>query len=319
MRSLSKRRFRYRIIIIKASFFIIHLIFQVEQEHICDLNTARGYVVYSALGSFYIPAVVMIFVYIRIFMVVYDRENLINKFHDSTNNNNNHPSTQIPSKSNQNGLLNAKNPSDGSNDNDDNLINKTKKSFCCYLCIRKKSQENHPIINHQTSLPLINCSTIERKQNGYLIYRFTNPNNNNNNSTNSAPNTPSPSISKTTTFCRPCTISTKKMTNLSDEISNYRRNYLSHMGAEYKFRLGDSPCYELKTFQDSLPPLIKCRSHSFEQSLLNQTHDLNTKFNQLNPSTKFNDKQQVSFFCFFIIINKDRILPRTCHFLLSIQ
>jgi hypothetical protein len=304
MSFFSKRRFIYRIIIIiiiKASFLIINLIFQVEQENRCDLNTARGYVVYSALGSFYIPAVVMIFVYIRIFMVVYDRENLINKFHDNNNDNNhNHPSIQISLKSNHNGLLNAKNLSDGSNDNPNNLINKTKKSFCCYSCIRKMSQENHPMINHQTSLSLINnnCSTIERKQNGYLIYRFTN---HNNSSTNSAPNTPSPSISKTTRFCRPCTISTKKMTNLSDEISNYRRNYLSHIGAEYKFRSGDSPCYELKTFQDSLPPLIKCRSHSFEQSPLNQTHDLNTEFNhneQLNPSIKFNDKQQVSFFLY---------------------
>jgi len=308
----------------KASFLIIHLIFQVEQEHRCDLNTARGYVVYSALGSFYIPAVVMIFVYIRIFMVVYDRENLINKFHDSSNNNNHHnnnSSIQIPSKSSQNSLINAKIPSNVTHDNKTNLINKTKKSFCCCLCIRKKSQQNHPIIPNQTSLPLMNnnYSNIERKPNGYLIYRFTNPNNNNSN-TNSAPNTP-PSIPKTKTFCRPCTISTKKSTNLSDEIYNSRRNYLSHIGAEYQFRTGDSPCYELKTFQNSLPPLIKCRSHSFEQSPTNQRRDFNTEFHhnqQLNTSTKFNDKQQVSF-DFFFMINEDRILLRICHFLLSIQ
>jgi hypothetical protein len=271
---------------------IIHLIFQVEHEHKCDLNTARGYVVYSALGSFYIPAVVMIFVYIRIFMVVYDRENLINKFHDNNNNNKNkntNLSTQMPLKSNQNGLTNAKNPSDDSNDNPNNSINKTKKSFCCCSCRRTKSQENHPTIPHRISLPLINnnCSNIERKQNGYLIYRFTNHHNNSSINSAPAPFTSSSSISKPT-FCRPCTISRRKMTTLSDKISNYRRNYLSHIGAEYQFRTDDSPCYELKKFQISLPPLIKCRSHSFEQSLTNQTCDLNI-------STKFNDKQQVSF------------------------
>jgi hypothetical protein len=280
----------------KSSFFwIIHLIFQVEQEHRCDLNTARGYVVYSALGSFYIPAFVMIFVYIRIFMVVYDRDNVMNKFHDRNNTNTNSP-VQMSLKTNQNDLINAKNLSNGLNNN--NVINKTKKSFYCCLCCRKKSDENSPNIIHQPSIPPFNhnCSTSERKANGVLIYRFTN---HHNNSTNSAPTTP-PSITKSKTFCRPCTISTKKMTNLSDEIYHYRRNYLSRMGAEYQFRTGDSPCYELKTFENSLPPVIKCRSHSFEESPTNQRRSFNTEFHhhqQLNPSTKFHDQQQVSFGC----------------------
>jgi hypothetical protein len=245
-------------------------------------------------------------------MVVYDRDNLINKFHDNNNNNNNSP-IQVPLKSNQNGLT---------NDNNTNLLKaKTKKSFCCCLRVRKKSEENHSMIIHQTSIPSStnHISNPERKPNGYLIYRFTNHHhhNNNNNSTNSAPNTP-PSLSKTKTFCRPCTISTKKMTNLSDEVDNYRRNFLSHIGAEYQFRTGDSPCYELKTFQNSLTPLIKCRSHSFERSPTNPRHDFNTEFihqQQLNTSIISNDKKTVSYY----FKKEDRILPRICHFLLSIE
>jgi hypothetical protein len=221
-------------------------------------------------------------------MVVYDRENLINKFHDSHNNNNNNNSPmQIPLKSNQNGLIN-----DNNNNNPNLIKSKTKKSFCC--CIQKQSEENHPMIIHQTpSFNNNHCSNPERKPNGYLIYRFTNHHQNNNNSTNSAPNTP-PSLSKSKTFCRPCTITTKKMPNLSDEVHNYRRNYLSHIGAEYQFRTGDSPCYELKTIQNSLPPLIKCRSHSFERSPTNPRRDFNTEFihhQQLNIS---NDRKSVS-------------------------
>ena len=147
--------------------------------------------------------------------------------------------------------------------------------------------------------------------NGYLVYRFTNPQYNTNNSTNSAPNTP-PSLSKSKTFCRPCTISTKKMPNLSDEVYGHRRNYLSHKGAEYQFRTGDSPCYELKTFESSLPPLIKCRSHSFERSPTNPRRDFNTEFihhhhhrqqhHQLNIS---NQKKSVSLLC--------QLLPRSSH------
>ncbi len=262
------------------------LIFQVEHEHKCDLNTARGYVVYSALGSFYIPAVVMIFVYIRIFMVVYDRENLINKFqHDQNNNSSNRMSV----KTNQNGLINLP---DGTNDNNTKLIkNQSKKSSCCCLCFRKRSPK---MLTHQTSDPSSNTNypKPERKANGYLVYRFTN-NNNHNTSSNSVPDASS-GISKVTTstiFCRPCTISTKRMANLSNDMYHYRRNYLSGIGAEYQFRTGDSPCYELKTFENSLPPLTKCRSHSFEQSPTCNKRDLNT---QLKSSINSNDKQQVS-------------------------
>ncbi|CAF2875135.1 unnamed protein product [Rotaria sp. Silwood2] len=289
----------------------------VEHEHRCELNTARGYVVYSALGSFYIPAVIMVFVYIRIFMVVYDRENLIHKFHDNKHN----TSMQLSSKTNQNGLINIKNSSDGINDNNKDLTNKTKKYFCCCLCFRKKTRQNNSIITHQTSLSPFNnnCLSTERKQNGCLIYRFTNnntsntTNNKNRNGSYSTPNTPplTSKLTATTTtakiFCRPCTISTRKITNLSEETYHYRRNYLSRIGAEYQFRSCDSPCYELKKFQNSLPSLIKCRSHSLERSSTSNQCDLNTELNEnqqlktstIHSSTYLKEKKQVRFSLFF--------------------
>ncbi|CAF3792739.1 unnamed protein product [Adineta steineri] len=296
----------------------------VVVKHKCELNNARGYVVYSALGSFFIPAVVMIFVYIRIFMVVYDRENIIKKFHV----NDTITPAQNLLKSNQNGKANAKNSSDGTYDNNKNLIKRTKTSFCCCcLCFQKKSHEDKLVITHQTVND--SRSNSKQKQNHSFIYRFPNKNTHINTS-KSAPNTPL-SISKkatttttttttTTIFCRPCTISTKKMTNLSDEIYHYRRNYLSGIGAEYQFRSGDSPCYELKTFQDSLPPLIKCRSHSFEQSPTRTKRDLPTEFNpngQLQTSTmiddnstNFNNKQSNKANC-NLLSNEDNKITKS--------
>jgi hypothetical protein len=265
-------------------------------------------VVYSALGSFYIPAVVMIFVYIRIFMVVYDRENLIKKFHDNSNS-----PIQTPVKTNPHGLINVKHLPDKINNK-----NPIKKPFCCccWLYFRKKPQENNLILTHQPLLPSLNNSI--RKKNDSFIYRFPNNNTNHTKASNSAPNSP-PSISKATLLCRPCTISTKKMLNLSDELHHYRHNYLSGIAAEYQFRTGDSPCYELKTFQDSLPSSIKCRSHSFEELSTSNTHDLNTKFNHnkqskkstIENSTNFNHKQSVSL---DFLINKDRIHPENVLF-----
>ncbi len=66
------------------------------------------------------------------------------------------------------------------------------------------------------------------------------------------------------------------MSNISDEIYQYRRNYLAHIAAEYQFRTDDSPCYELKTFENSVSALIKCRSRSFEQAT-SKIRDLNTE------------------------------------------
>jgi len=200
-------------------------------------------------------------------MVVYDRENLIKKFHNNTNTTASNQST----KSNQNGLLTNPNISN-------NRKRFQKFSSCCCFCFKKSyTQENHL---SRTSMPhytFTHCPTIEQKQNGYLIYRFTNTNNNNNNNSNttSPVHTPS-SNSKTSILCHSCTNSTKKMTNISDEIYQYRRNYLAHIAAEYQFRTDDSPCYELKTFENSISTLIKCRSRSFEQAT-SKIRDLNTE------------------------------------------
>jgi hypothetical protein len=237
-------------------------------------------------------------------MVVYDRENLIKKFHDNTN---------LPVKTNRRGSINVQHFPDTINNKDP-----IKNPFCCccWLYFRKKPQENNLILTHQPLLPSLNNSI--RKKNDSFIYRFPNNNTNHTKASNSAPNSP-PSISKATLLCRPCTISTKKMLNLSDELHHYRHNYLSGIAAEYQFRTGDSPCYELKTFQDSLPSSIKCRSHSFEELSTSNTHDLNTKFNHnkqskkstIENSTNFNHKQSVSL---DFLINKDRIHPENVLF-----
>ncbi|CAF4778223.1 unnamed protein product [Rotaria sp. Silwood1] len=256
----------------------------VEQEYKCDLNTARGYVVYSALGSFYIPGVVMIFVYIRIFMVVYDRENLIKKFRDNhnsnnnnNNNNNNNPrSSNISIKSNPNGIIT--NTHTSNNKNQEQNIS----SWCCF-CFRRQSQEN---LSSRTSVPhyLYNhCPTIEQKQNGYLIYRFTNNSNQNQNQnmnaniyTNSPVHTRR-SRSKISIFSRSHKNSTKKLSNVSDDIYQYRCNYLTNISSECQFRKDDLSSYELKTYEKSLSPLNKCRSRSFEHSTISKIRDLNTE------------------------------------------
>ena len=47
---------------------------RLDDTSFCTLNKDPGYIIYSSLGSFYVPLVVMIFVYIRIFMVAFKRE-----------------------------------------------------------------------------------------------------------------------------------------------------------------------------------------------------------------------------------------------------
>lgn len=190
-------------------------------------------------------------------MVVYDRENLIKKFHSDN-------ASTLSLKSNANSLNNVEE------------ISKTKNpcmkfSSCCCRLFRKTS----------SSLPKYtykHCSPIEQKQNGYLVYRFTNTNNNNNNNNTYSSNTNSPlhTSPKTSIFCHPCTHSKKKRRHLSEEIYQYRRNYLAHAAAEYQFRTDESPCYELKTFENSLPSLMKCRSRSFDQPT-SKIRDLNTE------------------------------------------
>ena len=59
-----------------------------ENTHECVLSSDPGYVIYSSLGSFYLPLFVMSFVYIRIMIVVSRRNNRImsywRKFHKCT-------------------------------------------------------------------------------------------------------------------------------------------------------------------------------------------------------------------------------------------
>jgi hypothetical protein len=46
-----------------------------KNPEICYLNRLLSYRIYSSMGSFYVPALVMVFVYARIFKVIHDREN----------------------------------------------------------------------------------------------------------------------------------------------------------------------------------------------------------------------------------------------------
>lgn len=213
----------------------------------------------------------MIFVYIRIFMVVYDRENLIKKFHSQKQ-------TSIASiKSTQKNLINhpnaVKKPSRWS-----------RLSSCCCSCLRGKnaSQEKPPSRGSIPQYIYNACPTVEQKQNGYLIYRFTNNANNNNNynsnnSTAASPGHTPPPNSKPLILCHSCTNSSKKLNVLPDDIYQCRKTYLAHITAEYQFRTDDSPCYELKTLENSLSPMMKCRSRSFEQSATSKIRDLNTE------------------------------------------
>lgn len=45
-----------------------------RQEGACSLNLLLSYRIYSSLGSFFLPCIIMIFVYVRIFKVIHDRE-----------------------------------------------------------------------------------------------------------------------------------------------------------------------------------------------------------------------------------------------------
>lgn len=45
----------------------------------CSLNLVLSYRIYSSMGSFFIPCIIMIFVYIRIFIVIHNREKYLQK------------------------------------------------------------------------------------------------------------------------------------------------------------------------------------------------------------------------------------------------
>lgn len=246
-------------------------------------------------------------------MVVYSRENLMQSFHDKDSN----TTTQGPSKPNQNGLTNTKSSGniahDNNDDNDNNIenLNKTseKSSFsCCCSHFYKKIQQNNSSAIHQTSSSPFNSINLntEQKLNGHLKPRSATNNDDYNNQNNfHLTRNGSPLTCKITTtasrFCRPCTLPTGKTTNSSNDPCHRRRKYILRIGAQYQFRTCDSPCYELKQFQNSLPSLIKSRSHSFDRSLTKDKGDSNTEFTRnqsykaapIHSSRGFNDKEQV--------------------------
>ena len=225
----------------------------------------------------------MVFVYIRIFMVVYDRESIIKKFHDKDTN----ASVRTPSKVHQNGLGSHKSHVDDPSNLHANVTRSNRQRFHHCLCFQTCSRQNNPIPVHPLSLNNHASSTAAMSSN----HRITTHQGIH---SRSPPNT-RPTRSVTTLFCRPCTASKKNVNSLSDEISHYRRNYLSHLGAEYQFRTGDSPCYERKTFEQSLAPSPKSRSRSFEQSTPGQTRQLNMEVarrRQWRSSTRANSDNQ---------------------------
>ena len=70
-----------------------------DNPNICYLTKNPGYIIYSSLGSFYIPLLIMMFVYARIFRVASQREKMLRPFRknfrkkESVSEKNNTPST----------------------------------------------------------------------------------------------------------------------------------------------------------------------------------------------------------------------------------
>ena len=215
----------------------------------------------------------MIFVYIRIFMVVYDRENLIKKFHEK----NYQMPAQLPLKVNQNGLINKKTSSESTSVPADDMINHQSHSCNLCSCFSKPIRRHPPLIINAS----LSCQNHHSKlQDKSHNHRYTNQNSNNSSNPLASVLTKK---SASTIFRRPCSFPIKKATNLEEEISNYRRNLLSGIGAEYQFRTGDSPCYEKKTFVHSLPSLNKRRSHSLEHLPSTSKCDYNVEYKPPRP------------------------------------
>ncbi|CAF0998782.1 unnamed protein product, partial [Didymodactylos carnosus] len=247
----------------------------VEQNNECELNTATGYVIYSALGSFYIPAFVMFFVYIRIFKVVYEREGLIKKFHHNQdtnlidNNNKITPAFCRLTTSQKNvfpGNDHTKQLKDDETNVQQQKTTKMSKTFssvccCCFCCCKRKKQQ-------QQQQPKINESVVFRFGSGKAgDYNYSGSDSVN-----------SPVLNN---ICRPCTLN---MTKSNGTVKNqddvkHRRNYFRSgfpTAAPYTFRTGDSPCFELKCFdyvETQQLSIKKCRSTSSESHYI--VEDLN--------------------------------------------
>lgn len=50
-----------------------------REPNTCTLNLLLSYRIYSSMGSFYVPCFIMVFVYLRIFKVIHDREKYLMK------------------------------------------------------------------------------------------------------------------------------------------------------------------------------------------------------------------------------------------------
>lgn len=213
----------------------------------------------------------MIFVYIRIFMVVYDRENLIKTFRDKSQ------SSSLSIKSNRNSCAVNTQIANNQQKNESFL------SRCC-ICFRPRLPDKLASRTSAPSCSYIPCPSIEQKQNGYVVYRFSNNTIGNNNAPSVNPNTgttSSPhsrrSSSKASIFSRSCKNTAKQMNNISDDHYQYRCNYFTHRLSEYQFHQDDPPTVELKALEKSCQPPIKRRSRSLEQSAISKIRDLNTE------------------------------------------
>ena len=216
-------------------------------------------------------------------MVVYDRESIIKKFHDKDTN----ASVHAPSKVHQNGLGSHKSHVDDPSNLHANVTRSNSHRFHHCSCFHKCSRQNNRIPVHPLSLTDHASSTAAMSSHHRITAHQGIP-------ARSPASTRSTRL-PTTICCRPCTASTKNVNSLSDEISQYRRNYLSHLGAEYQFRTGDSPCYERKTFEQSLVSTPTCRSRSFEQSTTGRTCQLNMEVarrRQWRSSSRANSANQ---------------------------
>ena len=201
-------------------------------------------------------------------MIVHDRKKLVKEF--CVNNRSLNAST----KSNPNDYLN------------NTHISIAKKSggrippWCCYH-LRKRYQESQPSEKSLSHYSLDHHSAIQQKNDRYLTYRFTNNNNNKHNtSRNSDINSPIQNRRPTPTISIVCHLSKnrrKELSNISDDIYQYRCNYLSNIAAGCQLDNDDSPCYELETSENFLFSPIKHRSSLFEQSMSSKICTLNIK------------------------------------------
>ena len=207
----------------------------------------------------------MIFVYVRIFMAVYDRGNLITNFQNTN------ASTTSLKPIAINGILNR-----------NESTTKSSRLFRCISCrcFQRSSRQDSLMTNALPVCSFNHGPAIEQKQNGYLVYRFTNGTNNVKSSGSTAHSSqstvPMTSKTKASTFTRSApNKSTKFMNTISDEHYSNSRNYLTqNVVTDFAYRTEDS---SKLNETPAWIPVFRCRSRSFEQSTLSKVRDLNTE------------------------------------------